>query len=334
MEAEASVLDDYVLSLAPAREPRICLLPTAGGDSEEQIRRFSIAFGDRLSEPSHVSLFRLGHRPVSLRDHLLAQDIIYVGGGSMINLIALWRAHGVDEILREAWHAGIVLAGPSAGSMCWFEHGITNSHGHPAPAAGLGFLRGSNSVHYDGEPERRPAYLEAVAAGALPPGYGVDDGVGLLFRGTRLAEAVASHAGPRAPNRTNTSTNSEFASTAATSAPGKDPGSANKPYRPYASLAPAAARVADRAANNHPTGWEGRRTRRSTPTAADATPAVTHTASVPENWNSSRPAAANFRSKTMPSSSMASPKAIVAAAVTLAARTTVGRSVCTTTTRG
>jgi dipeptidase E len=198
MEAEASLLDDYVLSLAPAREPRICLLPTAGGDSEEQIRRFAIAFGDRLCEPSHVSLFRLGHRPISLRDHLLAQDIIYVGGGSMINLLALWRAHGLDAILREAWQAGIVLAGLSAGSMCWFEYGITKSRGRPRPAAGLAFLPGSNSVHYDGEPERRPAYLEAVAAGALPPGYGVDDGVGLLFRGTRLAEAVASRPGARA----------------------------------------------------------------------------------------------------------------------------------------
>ena len=198
MEPEASLLDDYVLSLAPAREPRICLLPTAGGDSEEQIRRFSIAFGDRLCEPSHVSLFRLGQRPVSLRDHLLAQDVIYVGGGSMINLLALWRAHGLDEILRDAWQAGIVLAGLSAGSMCWFESGITSSHGRPTPAPGLGFLPGSNSVHYDGEPERRPVYLEAVASGALPPGYGVDDGVGLLFRGTRLAEAVASRPGPRA----------------------------------------------------------------------------------------------------------------------------------------
>jgi dipeptidase E len=198
MEPEPSMLDDSVLSLAPAREPRICLLPTAGGDSEEQIRRFSIAFGDRLCEPSHVSLFRLGARPVPLRDHLLAQDVIYVGGGSMINLLALWRAHGLDAILRDAWHAGIVLAGLSAGSMCWFEHGITKSHGRPTATEGLGFLPGSNSVHYDGEPERRPVYLDAVASGALPPGYGVDDGVGLLFRGTRLAEVVASRPGPRA----------------------------------------------------------------------------------------------------------------------------------------
>jgi peptidase E len=187
-----------VLSLAPAREPRICLLPTAGGDSEEQIRRFRIAFGDRLCQPSVLSLFRLGQHPVPLREHLLAQDIVYVGGGSMINLLALWRAHGLDGVLREAWQAGIVLAGLSAGSMCWFEGGITKGLGAPVPAAGLGFLPGSNSVHFDGEPERRPAFLDAVAAGALPAGYGVDDGVGLLFRGARLAEVVASREGLRA----------------------------------------------------------------------------------------------------------------------------------------
>jgi peptidase E len=198
MEPGNPALDDYVRTLAPAREPRICLLPTAGGDSEDQIRRFQVAFGDQLCEPTHISLFRLGSRPVPLRAHLLAQDVIYVGGGSLINLLALWRAHGIDAILREAWQAGIVLAGLSAGSMCWFEWGVTKSAGRPRPARGLGFLPGSNSVHFDGEPERRPVYLEAVARGELPPGWGVDDGAGLLFRGTRLAEAVASRAGARA----------------------------------------------------------------------------------------------------------------------------------------
>ena len=198
MEAETSVLDDYVLSLAPAREPRVCLLPTAGGDSEEQIRRFRIAFGDRLCTTSVVSLFRRGDERVPLREHLLAQDVIYVGGGSMINLLALWRAHGLDAVLREAWQAGIVLAGLSAGSMCWFEGGITTGLGPPVPASGLGFLAGSNSVHYDGEPERRPVYLSSVASGAIPPGWAVDDSAGLLFRGARLAEVVASRPGARA----------------------------------------------------------------------------------------------------------------------------------------
>jgi peptidase E len=124
--------------------------------------------------------------------------VIYVGGGSMINLLALWRAHGIDAILREAWQAGIVLAGLSAGAMCWFEAGITKGMALPRPVGGLGFLPGSASVHYDGEPDRRPAYLAAVAAGALPAGYGIDDGVGLLFRGTRLAEVVAARPGLRA----------------------------------------------------------------------------------------------------------------------------------------
>ena len=198
MEPGNPALDDYVLTLAPAREPRICLLPTAGGDSEDQIRRFHAAFDDQLCEPTHVSLFRLGRVPVPLREHLLAQDVIYVGGGSMINLLALWRAHGLDEILREAWQAGIVLAGLSAGSMCWYEWGVTKSAGAPRLTRGLGFLPGSNSVHYDGEPERRAFYLDAMAAGEVPPGWGVDDGAGLLFRGTRLAEVVASRARARA----------------------------------------------------------------------------------------------------------------------------------------
>ena len=136
--------------------PRICLLPTAGGDSEHQIRRFYEAYGDRLCEPSHISLFRLGRQPVPLREHLLAQDAVYVGGGSLVNLLAIWRAQGLDAILHEAWEAGVVLAGLSAGSMCWFQWGVTTSSGEPQTAAGLGFLPGSNSVHHDSEPARRP----------------------------------------------------------------------------------------------------------------------------------------------------------------------------------
>ena len=189
-------LDEHVLALTGVPRPRVCLLPTAGGDSESQIRRFYETYPDRLCEPSHVSLFRLGRRPIPLREHLLAQDAIYVGGGSMVNLLAIWRAQGLDDILREAWRAGVVLAGLSAGSMCWFRWGVTTSSGSPAVAPALGFLPGSNSVHHDSEPTRRPVYLDAVHQGSIPPGWAVDDGAALCFRGTALVEVITAR--PRA----------------------------------------------------------------------------------------------------------------------------------------
>ncbi len=189
-------LDELVLRLTGLPRPRVCLLPTAGGDSEHQIRRFYETYGDSLCEPSHISLFRLGRKPVPLREHLLGQDAIYVGGGSMVNLLAIWRAQGLDTILHEAWEQGVVLAGLSAGSMCWFQWGVTTSSGAPETAPGLGFLPGSNSVHHDSEPARRPVYYEAVRSGAVPPGWAVDDGAALIFHGTDLAEVVTAR--PRA----------------------------------------------------------------------------------------------------------------------------------------
>jgi dipeptidase E len=191
-------LDELVLELAGVPRPRVCLLPTAGGDSEHQIRRYHETFGDRLCEPTHISLFRLGRHPVPLREHLLSQDAIYVGGGSMVNLLAIWKAQGIHQILHEAWENGILLAGLSAGSMCWFEWGITTSSGQAAPAPGLGFLPGSNSVHHDSEPDRRPVYLEAVRNGEIPPGWAVDEGAALIFRHRRLEEVVSERAGARA----------------------------------------------------------------------------------------------------------------------------------------
>jgi dipeptidase E len=199
MEPENPALDDYVLSLAgDVAEPRICLLPTASGDGEAQIRQFHATFGARACAPRHISLFRLGSRPIPLRETLLEQDIIYVGGGSMVGMLAVWRALGLDAILRECWEAGVVLAGLSAGAMCWFEWGVTCSLGSPAPAHGLGFLEGSLSVHMDGEPKRLPVYRQAIKDGTIPPGYAADDGVALLFRGTELAEVVSSRPGRRA----------------------------------------------------------------------------------------------------------------------------------------
>jgi dipeptidase E len=183
-------LDAYVLQHAPSESPRICLLPTASGDPDDQIARFYRAFLDLDCTPSHLSLFRLGSRPIDIRERLLTEDVIYVGGGSMSNLLAIWRVHKLDEILYEAWRRGILLCGISAGSMCWFRAGVTKSHGDPRVASGLGFLPYSNSVHWNSEPERRIVFRKAIADGALPAGFGVDDGTALVFAGTDLVEVV------------------------------------------------------------------------------------------------------------------------------------------------
>jgi peptidase E len=130
------------------------------------------------------------------RAHLLAQDLVYVGGGSLVSLLGTWRAHGIDLALREAWAAGVVLCGGSAGSLCWFADSVSAFHEGPARCLeGLGFLPWSNAVHYEEEAERRSAFHEAIAAGMVP-GYGASDGAALHFVGQELAEVVSSR--PRA----------------------------------------------------------------------------------------------------------------------------------------
>jgi dipeptidase E len=197
MEPTNPLLDDFVLSLSLSRErvPRILFLPTASGDTTTQINAFYARFGGRACKPTHISLFRLGDLEGSLREAVLAQDIVYVGGGSMRNLLALWRAHELDRLLIDAWEQGTVLAGISAGAMCWFEGGVTRSSGPPEPFAGLGLLPGSLTVHADGEPERLPVWLASVRDGTLPGGWAADDGVGLLFAGEHLRRVVSSRPG-------------------------------------------------------------------------------------------------------------------------------------------
>ena len=197
-EPDNPALDDFILSLPGCREPRILFLPTASGDPNAQIGAFDQTFRDRPCRARHLSLFRLEQEPADLRTLILSQNIVYVGGGSMRNLLAIGREHDLDEILREAWESGVVLAGLSAGAMCWFEHGITRSTGRPAPVRGLGFLPGSLSVHYDGDQTRRPVYLDAVSGGAMPAGYGADDGVGLLYDDRELVRIVSSRPQARA----------------------------------------------------------------------------------------------------------------------------------------
>ncbi len=189
-----TALDDYVLAASGRARPRVCFLATAGGDSPSYTVKFYNAFSGGHCDPSHLALF---NRTVDdARRHLLAQDVIYVGGGNTVNLLAVWRAQGIDAALREAWDRGVVLAGLCAGSMCWFEGGVTASFGTRLVPLhdGLGLLPGSNCPHYR---HRRDAYAEAVRAG-LPPGLAADDGVALHFVDRRLTAVVASRPERRA----------------------------------------------------------------------------------------------------------------------------------------
>src|SRR6516162_2028552 len=193
-----TLLDDYVLELTGAERPRVCFLPTASGDADHYVVRFYRAFSATRCEPSHISLFR---RETGVGDpwaHLLAQDLIYVGGGSLVSLLGAWRAHGIDDALRAAWNAGVVLCGGSAGALCWFSQALSGFHEGPARRlAALGLLPWSCAVHYHEEPDRRVAYLEAIAEG-MPPGYGVGDSAALHFVGSELAEVVSSRPKARA----------------------------------------------------------------------------------------------------------------------------------------
>src|SRR4051794_31176973 len=200
MEPANPALDDYVLSRVRARndEPRVLFLPTASGDPASQIAAFHARYGDRPCRPGVLSLFRLHGSRRTLAEVVLEADVVYVGGGSMRNLLAVWRAHELDRLLLEAHARGTVLAGLSAGAMCWFEGGVTRSSGPPEPIAGLGLLGGSLTVHADGEPERLPVWLESVRSGRLPGGWAVDDGVALVFADGRLERVVSSRPGAAA----------------------------------------------------------------------------------------------------------------------------------------
>jgi dipeptidase E len=188
-----SALDDFLLSLSPAERPRVCLVPTPSGDSDRGIAAFFEAFSTRRCEPSCLRLFGVPDDPVR---HLSIQDVIYVCGGNTANALAIWRVHGVDVALREAWERGAVLGGPSAGANCWFECSVTDSFGQDlAPLHdGLGLLSASFCPHYDGEELRRPRY-QALVADGFPSGYAADDHAAFHFVGTELREVVSARAG-------------------------------------------------------------------------------------------------------------------------------------------
>jgi dipeptidase E len=183
----------HVVGLTGVERPRILLVPTAVGDSPEVITSF-YEFYAPLGELSHVRFFP--YPPGDLRELVLAQDAVRVTGGNTANMLAIWRVHGFDRILREAWENGVLLFGESAGMICWFEAGVTDSFGPQLEGMrdGLGFLAGSACPHYDGEELRRPRYRERGASG-FPEGIAADDGVGLHYVGTELHEIVSCRAG-------------------------------------------------------------------------------------------------------------------------------------------
>ena len=197
MESSPSALDEYVVSLAHAKRPRICFVPTASGDSHEHIDKFYAAFSRFPVQLSHLAFFRKHMEsaiPIDRFEHdLLDQHVIYVGGGNTRSMLAVWREWGLTKTLRAALKRGVVLAGVSAGAICWFEWGASDSvaaGARSAPLRCLGFLKGSCCPHWRGEPHRRRDFHALVRSGALPPGFGIDDGAALLFDDGRLVEAV------------------------------------------------------------------------------------------------------------------------------------------------
>ncbi len=198
MEPRNPKLDDFVLSLAHRkRRPRVCFVGTASGDNDYYIRRFHKAFPPSRAAATHLTFFERNIR--DLKTFVMNQDVIYVGGGSSANMLAVWRLHGLDKALRAAWNAGVVMAGISAGAICWFEDGLTDSFGMPFRSLndGLGFVRGACCPHYDGEKERRPALIRLIKRG-FPPTLALDDSAAAHFVGTRLKEVVSSRPKARA----------------------------------------------------------------------------------------------------------------------------------------
>ncbi len=184
---------EFSLELAGSpRRPKFCYVGTALGDSPSATKAVYDAFLGRDVQVSELAAFPMPSVD-DVRAHLLAQDVVWVGGGSVAGLLAMWRLHGWDEIFREVWEAGVVLGGVSAGSLCWHIGGTTDSFGPELRPVtnGLALLPYSNGVHYDSEEQRRPLYHQLVADEVLPAGYATDDGVGLHYRGTELVEAVS-----------------------------------------------------------------------------------------------------------------------------------------------
>jgi len=198
MEPRNPMLDDFVLGLARRQKrPRVCFVGTASGDSDTYIRRFHEAFPPSRAAATHLTFFERNVR--DRKSFVMGQDVVYVGGGSTANMLAVWRLHGMDKVLRAAWNAGVVMCGISAGAICWFEDGITDSFGMPFRALGdgLGIVHGGCCPHYDGEAERARVLRRLIKRG-FPSTLALDDGAAAHFVGTRLKTIVSSRRKARA----------------------------------------------------------------------------------------------------------------------------------------
>lgn len=186
----------YLAGLTGRASPRIAILATAGGDDPAAVERMRTRFAEAGYPAVPLALFPMPS-VADPEDFLLSQDIIFTGGGSVANLAAVWRVHRLDVVMRRAWQAGIVLAGVSAGAICWFEGGTTDSFGPDLRpfTGGLGLLPGSYCPHYDSEPQRRPLFTSLIASGTLPPGIACDDTAGAHYADDTLAAVVAGRPG-------------------------------------------------------------------------------------------------------------------------------------------
>ncbi len=191
MEPDNPLLDRYILKQAISKQPKICFIPTASGDADGYITKFYTFFEKQICVPSHLSLFKPHVKDIEA--FLLSQDILYVGGGNTKNLLVLWKEWGLDQVMKKAWEQGIVLAGISAGAICWFEEGVTDSFGDELHALDcLGFLPGSSCPHFDGEDKRRSAYHDLIDSGHMQPGIALDDGAAVHYVDDSMKVVVSS----------------------------------------------------------------------------------------------------------------------------------------------
>lgn len=191
MEPDNPLLDNYIVSQSKSKKPKVCFIPTASGDAEGYIQLFYKAFEVHNSVPSHLSLFRPPSQ--DLEDYIMEQDILYVGGGNTRNLLVLWKEWEVDQYIKKAWENGTILSGLSAGSICWFDEGVTDSLPDELTSLKcLGLIKGSNCPHYDGEADRRPSYHKLLAANKISNGLATDDGVALHYRDNEIFQVISS----------------------------------------------------------------------------------------------------------------------------------------------